>query len=246
MSFCLGDASEIVQTPTGYPFIQIFYNSTKSYSATNVMVTILIVTLTSSTISEVATGSRQLWSFARDKGVPFHGMLSHVSLDTSAPFTPAQLTPLSHIQITPGWNIPINAVLISLLVTVLLSLINIGSTVALNAVVSLTVVSLIGSYMITISCVLLRRFHGPPLPPHRWSLGRYGAAINIAALCFLLPIFIFTFFPVATPVVASTMNWSIVLFGGIIIFATCYYFAFARHVYVPPVALVKREEMYSS
>jgi len=79
LCFTLGDATQIVTTPTGFPFIQVFYNSTQSYSATNVMVTILIVTLTSSAISEVATASRQIWSFARDNGLPFSGFLSYVS-----------------------------------------------------------------------------------------------------------------------------------------------------------------------
>ena len=79
LCFTLGDAEAILATPTGFPFIQIFYNTTQSYSATNVMVTILIVTLTSSAISEVATASRQLWSFARDNGLPFSSMLSYVS-----------------------------------------------------------------------------------------------------------------------------------------------------------------------
>lgn len=100
--------------------------------------------------------------------------------------------------------------------------------------------------MITIGCVLLKRIRGEPLPPHRWSLGRYGGLINVLALCYLLPIFVFSFFPIVTPVVASTMNWSIAIFSGVIIFATSYYFLYARHVYVPPVALVKRDETYSS
>lgn len=87
----------------------------------------------------------------------------------------------------------------------------------------------------------MKRIRGEPLPARRWTLGRYGYAVNVCALMFLLPIFVFSFFPLATPVVASTMNWGIVLFSGIIIFATVYYFLYARHVYVPPVALVKRE-----
>ena len=144
-------------------------------------------------------------------------------------------------QVTPGWNIPLFAVVVSLVVTILLSLINIGSSVALQAIITLTISSLVSLYIITIGCVLLKRIHGEPLPYHRWTLGRYGAAVNAGALCFLAPIFVFSFFPLATPVVASTMNWSIVISSSIVVFATVYYFAFARHVYVPPVALVKRE-----
>ncbi len=80
MCFCLGKLSDIVNTPTGYPFIQVFYNATKSYVATNIMVTIMIITLTACCASEVATASRQLWSFARDKGVPFSHWLAVVGL----------------------------------------------------------------------------------------------------------------------------------------------------------------------
>jgi len=65
--------------------------------------------------------------------------------------------------------------------------------------------------------------------------------INILSLMFLLPVFVFAFFPLATPVYPTTMNWSIVMYSGVIIFATVYYFIFGRFNYVPPVALVKRE-----
>ena len=78
LCFTLGDVEEILKSPTGYPFIQIFYNTTKSLAATDALVTILVITLTASTISEVATASRQLWSFARDGGVPFSKTLAYV------------------------------------------------------------------------------------------------------------------------------------------------------------------------
>lgn len=78
MCYCLGDLTSILETPTGYPFIQVFYNATQSNAATNVMVTIIIITITACCVSEVATCSRQLWSFARDKGVPFSDWLAFV------------------------------------------------------------------------------------------------------------------------------------------------------------------------
>ena len=76
--FTLGDVTSILETPTGYPFIQVFYDATQSLAATNVMTAIIIICLTSCCISEVATASRQLWSFARDNGLPFSGFLTHV------------------------------------------------------------------------------------------------------------------------------------------------------------------------
>jgi amino acid transporter len=79
LCFTLGDVTQILATPTLYPFIQIFYNATQSFAATDVMTTIVIITLTSSVISEIATSSRQLWSFARDGGLPFSGVITVVS-----------------------------------------------------------------------------------------------------------------------------------------------------------------------
>lgn len=131
----------------------------------------------------------------------------------------------------------------SLLVTSLLSLINIGSYVALNAILSLTAVSLLTSYIIVIGCLVLKRLRGQPIPPRRWNLGKLGLPINIAALCFLTPIYVFAFFPIAIPVVPATMNWAIVMYAGIMGFATVYYFVHGHKVYLAPVNLVKREEL---
>ncbi len=66
-------------------------------------------------------------------------------------------------------------------------------------------------------------------------------AINIIALVFLIPFFIFCFFPTATPVQPDTMNWNIVMFGGIFLWATVYYALKGRKVYIPPVRIVKRD-----
>jgi len=220
LCFTIGNVTEVLASPTGYPFIAVFYNATGSYAGTNVLTLILILTLTSAAIAEVATASRQLWSFARDKGIPGYRWVAHI---------------------TPGMNIPLNAVLISLVVTSLLSLINIGSTAALNAVLALTTCSLLTSYMIVIGCVLLKRIRRQPLPGRRFSLGRWGMPINICAMCYLAPIFVFSFFPAGTPVTPGTMNWAIVIFAAIMGFATIYYFVLGHKHYVPPVALVKRD-----
>lgn len=82
LCFTLGDVTNILATPTGYPFIQVFYNATQSYLATNIMTSIVIVVFTSAVISEIATSSRQLWSFARDGGLPFSSFIAEVSTES--------------------------------------------------------------------------------------------------------------------------------------------------------------------
>jgi amino acid transporter len=79
LCFTLGDVTNILTTPTGYPFIQIIFNATQNYPATNVMTSIVIIVFTSAVISEIATSSRQLWSFARDGGLPFSSFIAQAS-----------------------------------------------------------------------------------------------------------------------------------------------------------------------
>ncbi|PYH93788.1 amino acid transporter [Aspergillus ellipticus CBS 707.79] len=220
LCFTLGNVEQVLDSDTGYPFIAVFYNATKSYAATNAMTAIVTMSLIASVITEVATASRQLWSFARDGGVPLARFFGHVN---------------------PNWNIPLNAVIVSLVLTILLSLINIGSAVALDALITLTVGALLNSYIITVSCVAWKRIRGEPLPPHRWSLGRWGLWINLGALAFLIPEFVFVMFPLYSIVDPTTMNWSSLMYGAMLIFSIIYYVLYGHKTYVPPVALVKRE-----
>lgn len=195
--FCIGDINEVLETPTYEPFIQVFFNATQSYAGATVMTFIIMLMLTSACISEVATASRQLWSFARDNGTYHEICLSFFANGVSGlPFS-GWLS-----QVTPGWNIPLHAISVSVVISSLLSLINIGSYVALNAINSLGVVSLLFSYTVTICCLIWRRLYGAPLPARRWSLGRYGLAVNIISLAFVLPLLFFAFWPLATPVTA--------------------------------------------
>lgn len=54
--------------------------------------------------------------------------------------------------------------------------------------------------------------------------------------------FVFAFFPMATPVVAETMNWGVVMFAAWCTIAGVYYLVHGRRVYTPPVSLLKREQ----
>jgi amino acid transporter len=125
-------------------------------------------------------------------------------------------------------------------VTILLSLINLGSTAALNAFFTLSGGSILSSYAIAVGCVLSKRIRGEPLPPRQWTLGRYGMAINIGALFFLSLFFVWSFFPPATPVEPSTMNWGVLIYGSVILFSTGYYFFVGKKVYTPPLDKVRR------
>lgn len=127
------------------------------------------------------------------------------------------------------------------MITCLLSLVNLGSAVAFNAIASLSVGSLLTSYIISISCVAIKRTRGQALPAGRWSLGRYGLVCNVVAVVFLSVFYVFAFFPLEVPVTPVTMNWSIAIYGAVIVFSVLYFWLFARRVYVGPVVHIKRD-----
>jgi choline transport protein len=128
---------------------------------------------------------------------------------------------------------------VSIVIVSLLSLINIGSAVAFNAIMSLGTASLLFSYLVSTSCLRLKRWRGEALPHARWSLGRWSAPVETLAILFLLISSVFSFFPLTREVAPATMNWSVAIFGGVVILSLTYYALHARKVYRGPVVRVK-------
>lgn len=219
-AFAIPDIDSALAPTYNFTYIDTFYYATQSKAGASIMTALITLMCLCSTISNVATASRQMYAFARDRGLPFSKTLSHVH---------------------PGWNLPLNAIAVSFVITCLLSLINLGSSVAFNAIVSLTVGAILSSYIISISCVALRKIRKDhALPATKWSLGPYGLPLNIMAVAFLLIVYVFTFFPLATPVEPDTMNWSSLIYGVVVIFAILWFCVYGRRVYAGPVTLVKQ------
>lgn len=139
----------------------------------------------------------------------------------------------------------------------LISLISVGSPVAFNDVISLTVSALYASYFVGCALLLWRRCQGSikdeselPVSDHRpnlpgsagnlvWGTWRirepYGTALNAFACAYLLLVFIFTFWPPATPVTADTMNYSSLVLGFAAIISGLYYVLRAHKTYKGPI-----------
>ncbi len=78
MLYCIGDVNAVTTTPTRFPFIQIYYQATKSKAFTNVLVSMVIINQTISVFSVYASVSRLAWAFAKDKGLPFSSFFARV------------------------------------------------------------------------------------------------------------------------------------------------------------------------
>lgn len=164
-----GDIQAAIDSPTGQPYIEILLNATQSVPGTAVLVVYIVLALVFCATNIVTTSSRQLFSFARDRGVPLSSSLSQVS-------------GRSHV--------PVRAIVCTIMFTVVLSLVLIGSSLAFNIVNSLFGVALLGSYLISVSTLAYQRLYGFKLPLTRFSLGRFGLLINLATIAFDLFAFI--------------------------------------------------------
>lgn len=219
---------------------------------------LLVILLFFSTVTTIASASRQTWAFSRDqvrsntKAVHAYALtivigLSILRLDPASPSRMGysnQLGTFSNVSAVIFANAT-SQLLVCLAVSLILSAINFGSDIAFNAILSVSNAALIFSYIISVGCIRLKRFRGEPLLPGRWSLGKWGGPINDITLAFLLVGFVFSFFPeapsVGDPAWAADFNWAIVIFGATVILASGYFWFGGRHKYVAPVALVKRE-----
>jgi len=219
--YCLGDANSVVQSPTGFPsiFIKIFYNSVNSLGgAIGMSVVVLILTWGAAT-GITTSASRMTWSFARDKGMPFSLYLSMVSKNS---------------------EIPVVAIGVVTAFAALLVLIYIGSAFAFYEVISLTITGFYASYFLPCAFLLYRRVKGQirpfrtPLPQRLdpelmptwgpWRLpGIFGTINNAYACVYMIFVIFWSVWPPSLPVSASTMNYSIVVTGGVIILSSIWY-----------------------
>jgi choline transport protein len=77
--FCLGNIDAALNTPTGFPFIEIFAQATNSNAGATVMTSLILFLVAAGSSGTMATASRLLWSLARDSGIPFSGYIKRVS-----------------------------------------------------------------------------------------------------------------------------------------------------------------------
>ncbi|KAF4440352.1 hypothetical protein F53441_12300 [Fusarium austroafricanum] len=225
MLYSATDIDAAITTPTGYPFMEIFYQATGSIGGTAGMVSLIIVMTLSATVGVIASTSRMLWAFARDNALPFSSTLAKVE---------------------PRTNMPVWSITITSLISCIIGLINLGSSVVYNAIVSVAISGLYASYFMPAALLLYRRcdkdyqirnIHGDGqvLEWGPWHLkGMFGIINNAFACSFISIVWFFSLWPPATPVTAKSMNYASLMTGGIAILATVYYVLRANKVYVGP------------
>ncbi|KAI6752522.1 hypothetical protein HG530_013891 [Fusarium avenaceum] len=119
--FSTQSLESLLETPTGFPFIAIYLEATKSKLGATVLSAIIPVIAIAASVAGMASTSRTLWAFARDGGTPFDGELSLVHKDL---------------------KVPVNAILVVGALQLLLGLIYLGSSTAFNAILSMAIIGI--------------------------------------------------------------------------------------------------------
>lgn len=81
--FVTADLKAALNSPTGYPFMEIFVQATGSVAGATVMACIITVMQLFANVGLLASCSRMSWSFARDRGLPAFRVLSKVTSFTN-------------------------------------------------------------------------------------------------------------------------------------------------------------------
>ncbi|KAL1854151.1 polyamine transporter tpo5 [Paecilomyces lecythidis] len=211
MCFCLTDLDEILNTATGLPAAQIFLNAGGRTGGT-IMWSFAILVQFFTGCSAMLADTRMAYAFARDEALPFSHIWSKVNQYT---------------------HTPVNAVWFVVFFSICLNCIAIGSTQTATAIFNVTAPALDLSY---ISVILAHQIYkrkvkfieGP------FTLGRWGAPLNLIAITWVLFISMILFFPPSKPVTVANMNYAVCVAAFIAIFALVWWWVSARWKYTGP------------
>ncbi|CAH0052222.1 unnamed protein product [Clonostachys solani] len=212
--FTLAPLEDLLAAPYGQA-LPVIFASTMGTQAGGLGLMILVPLLVIfCSFSITVAASRCTWAFARDKAIPGSRLWSHIDEKRGAPV----------------W-----AILLLTIVQALLGLINLGSSSAFTAFVSVGVMALEVSYVIPVAISL---FHGRrDVNSARFTCGPIiGTIVNYIAVAWIFFQVVLFSMPTVLPVTAVTMNYASVVFVGFAAISAVWYFIHARNVYKGPPA----------
>ncbi|KAG1869471.1 amino acid transporter [Suillus subalutaceus] len=210
--FTLPDIATLLQVSSGQPIGVMFTLAMGSEAGGFGLWFIIFGIGMFCAISISCAASRATWAFARDKAIPFHQTFSKIS-----PYLD---------------DVPVNALLLSTVIQILLGLIYLGSTAAFNAFVGVAVMCLGASYAMPVAMSLMnarRDMHDAP-----FNLGRFGTVINAVAVLWIMFAMVLFSMPAVIPVTKVSMNYASAVFVGFAVISAVWYLINGRFHYTGP------------
>ncbi|EFX04889.1 putative choline and nitrogen mustard permease [Grosmannia clavigera kw1407] len=212
--FCITNTANLLAPVGGQPIAQLMVDSLNSRALTIICMIIFIVTFTCASFTMLTTWSRVWWSLSRENGTPFPSLMSRIEEKSQLPY---------------------NSIIFATVACALIGVLELGSNLALNAILGGAIICIFMSYAIPICCSLLGR-RSAFAAKHYFNLGAAGTALNIISVTWIFFVFVWLCFPSYIPYTNATMNWAIVVFAGILALSGINWLAFSRKNFTVPVS----------
>jgi amino acid transporter len=205
------DVAAVLETDTGFPMAQVIYDSLGRKWAIAFM-SLMAACQWLMGCSLVTAASRQIWAFARDDGLPFCSIVKVVNKKL---------------------RVPLRAICTACLIALSIGCLCLAGTAAASALFSIAV---LGNYVAWCTPIFLRlTFGNHKFTPGSFYLGPlFSKVIGYIACAWGLFIMLLVCFPATKTVEKTTMNYCIVINGGIWILATIFFFAYKFKYYHGP------------
>lgn len=210
--FVLPDVQTLLDIANGQPIGYVFKTATGSAGGGFGLLFLVLGIWLFAGVGALTASSRCTYAFARDGAIPGSKLWSKVD---------------------GRFDIPLWALTLSTIVDCLLGLIYFGSSAAFSSFTGVATICLATSYGLPILVSVLQgRRH---LQHATFSLGRFGMAINITTLLWIvLSIFLFCMPTNLSGLDSSTMNYASVVFAGFATISLVWYFAWGRKNFSGP------------
>lgn len=197
--FCLNDYEAVYSELSG-PLLTIFYQATGSRGGSTALLMFPVICMVGAAIAILTASSRTTQALAADRGIPFSRFFASE---------------------TKGVNVPVPAITLNTFWVIVFGCVYLGSSAALNAILSASVVLIQLSYSVPIILLLVRgrklldevSFH---VGPRHFNLGKFGYVVNAWGVFFAIFTTIFFVFPSEVPVDSTSMNYTVVVAFGVV------------------------------
>lgn len=209
--FVLPPVDILLEVANGQPIGLLFATVTGSAGGGFGLLFLILGIMMFAGIGALTAASRCTYAFARDGAIPGYRLWRKVN---------------------KRLDVPIWAIILSAVVDCLLGLIYFGSTAAFNSFTGVATICLSTSYGLPILISVIRRRQA--VKNSTFSLGRFGYAINIVTILWIVLAVVLFCMPVTLPVTASSMNYASVVFAGFGSISIAWYVVHARKAFKGP------------
>ena len=204
---------------SGEPSAQILIDALGATTA-KFLLLIVIGALLFCGLANLTSNSRQIFAFSRDGAMPGSRLWHTVNKRTRT---------------------PVNSVWLAAACAFVLTVPSLWSTTAFEAIISVNVIGLFGSYAIPI---FLRLRLGDGFTPGPWNLGRYGRPVALVAVIWVFLSSILFMLPEQYPfLTVAKFNFAPVALGVVLVVAAVWWFITARRHFQGPINYGTPEEL---